>query len=319
MERLCSKLLLTVGTLCSHWILQATEHCGEVLLDTGSFYYHLREFFVFKGNSSLAYQNTPISAHPKRLAIENCIALVENLTLDYNHRDTEYAAHLEENAMLRRVIVSSLVAIVLVVFILILFYSKFPKAMKKEKFNEKALIETKGAVPAIEENVNHRIHLAPHGTPMPVIRMRSKLELFESIFNKKLSLRSHGLPDQQNKPNYDSETELQLQKGLDFTRSDARKLYLLLLVDDDDGDDDDQAYVEDNRTTSSPPPSFASTPSPTSGKSNSTVARLKSPRSSSATSTPSRSLVPVAVKRQRRANENKTLLRIKKTGKPNDI
>lgn len=311
MERLCTKLSLTVGTLCAHWIIQANEHCAEMLPLL---------LLSLKGIPSLEHRNVLISMHPKRLRIDACIALLENLTMDYKHRDAEYGAHLEENAMLKRVIVSLLVTVVLVVFTLILFYSNFPRAMKKEKLEKKALTETERAVPAIEENVNHRTHLAPHGTPMPVIRMRSKLELFESIFNKKLSVRLHGLPDQQIKPNYDSETQLELRKGLDFTRSNARKLHLLLLWDDDDRDDDDQVSVEGDHTTSSPPPSFASTPSPTSRKGNSIGARLKAPKSGSkATSLPSRSLVPVGVNRQRRATENKTLVRIKETGKVNEI
>uniref|UniRef100_A0A1A9VNI8 Uncharacterized protein n=1 Tax=Glossina austeni TaxID=7395 RepID=A0A1A9VNI8_GLOAU len=320
MERLCSKLSLTVGTLCTKWILQATEHCLELISEADSFFHHLRTHFLLEGTSTLEHQNVPFSAVPKSLKFNDCIALLENLRMDDIKRDRDYAAQSEENEMLVRVINSLLIAVLLIVCTVILFYSDVPKWMKKAKLSKKALIETKRAVPAIEENVNRRTHLAPHGTPMPVIRMRSKLELFESIFNKNLSVRLHRLPDQQNKPNYDSETQVQLRKGLDFTRGNARKLHLLVLWDDDDGDDDDQVYVEDNRTTSPPPPSFASTPSPTSRKSNSTGARLKSPKSSSKTRTlPSESLVPVGVKRQRRATDNKSLVRSRKTGKINEI
>ncbi|KAI9590580.1 hypothetical protein GQX74_008747, partial [Glossina fuscipes] len=209
MEHLCSELFLTVGTVCSKWILQATEHCAELITENESFYHRVRGLLFYKRTSSLECGNVPITVLPNRLEIDACTALLESLTMDYVRRDPEYSAYLEENAMLLRVFGSLLRVMVLGVFTLILFYANFPKPMRREKLEKKAQIETKRAVPETEENVKHRTTLEPGRTPMPVIRMRSKLELLESIFNKKLP-GSVRLPGQQEKPGYDSETQLQL-------------------------------------------------------------------------------------------------------------
>lgn len=261
MNQLCEKIGLEMGPICFQWLLQATDRCTKL-----AFGHVSQGFNLLKSVKDLFFfgaENVTFSLHPGRIELAACPLLIRSIMTDYAQTNLRYLADLEENAMLRRVIISWFGFMILAVFTLILIYingkmkkpskghNLFSRDCKKlTRLSPERIVHKHKGKDEFKRQAKVRNHLSSVSSSIMMLKVRSKAELLKIIISNSPQSTRRFYGSQSNhlnhpKTKYEFKTQI-LKKALTFLGENVKQLLVFIVIDED------PVYGDDTLPSSSP-------------------------------------------------------------------
>uniref|UniRef100_A0A1A9ZPJ5 Uncharacterized protein n=1 Tax=Glossina pallidipes TaxID=7398 RepID=A0A1A9ZPJ5_GLOPL len=263
-----------MGPICLEWVLQATDRCTKL-----AFGHIPQGFNLLKSVKDLFFseaENVTFSVHPDSIELAACPLLIRGIITDYAQTNLRYRANLEENAMLRRVIISWFGFMILAAFTLMLIYvnGKIKKPLrghhdckKLTRFLPERIIHKHMGNDEFKRQVKVKNHLPSVSSSIMMLKVHSKAELLKIIISNSPQdtgrfYGSRGNHFNHRKTKYVFKTQI-LKKALTFLGENVKQLLVFIVVDED------PVYGDNGLAASSPSLSPISTETDSSQRSSS--------------------------------------------------